>query len=122
MNYIARCAPPDSVENRFRVGRFRLFRQMVDQVLAEKGTCRILDLGGTLEYWQQFGSQLDWNKVNVYALNLSASETNHPGFTSVVGDARRVSDYDNLSFDIVHSNSVIEHVGRWRIWFRWRKR
>jgi hypothetical protein len=106
-------APPNSVENRFRVHRFRLFKPIVDQVLADKGTCRILDLGGTPNYWEEFGADLDWDRVNVCALNVTHSETTHSGITAMVGDARDVSGFHDLSFDIVHSNSVIEHVGRW---------
>ena len=106
-------APPTSLENRFRVRRFELFKQIVDQVLAGKETCRILDLGGTPNYWEEFGGDLDWERVNVCALNVTLSETTHSGITAMVGDARDVSGFQDLSFDIVHSNSVIEHVGRW---------
>jgi hypothetical protein len=106
-------APPNSMENRFRVQRFRLFKSIVDQVLAGKGTCCILDLGGTPNYWEEFGTNLDWSRVNVCALNVTLSTTTHSGITPVVGDARNLPDFQDFSFDIVHSNSVIEHVGRW---------
>ena len=112
-------APPTSLENRFRVRRFELFKRIVDQVLAGKETCRILDLGGTPNYWEEFGADLDWERVNVCALNVTLSETTHSGITAMVGDARDVSGFQDLSFDIVHSNSVIEHVGRWTTWLQW---
>jgi hypothetical protein len=106
-------APPNSMENRFRVQRFRLFKSIVDQVLAHKGTCCILDLGGTPNYWEEFGANLDWGRVSVCALNVTHSKTTHSGITPMVGDARNLPVFQDLSFDIVHSNSVIEHVGRW---------
>jgi hypothetical protein len=101
------------LSHQFRSKRFILFRQIVDDVLAHKGVCRILDVGGTLEYWQAFGNGLDWSKIKILILNLSFSETNHPSITAIAGDARSMAEFDDLSFDIVHSNSVIEHVGRW---------
>ena len=109
-------ARPDSVDNRFRVKRFRLFESIVDRVLSEKATCRIIDLGGEPCYWEEFGTRLDWTRVSVHTLNLVAHETTHPGITGLVGDARNAHQFGDLSFDIVHSNSVIEHVGRWDDW------
>ncbi|MEY9183912.1 hypothetical protein ABIG06_005487 [Bradyrhizobium sp. USDA 326] len=108
-------AEPNNLSNRFRVQRFRLFAPIVAQVLANKRTCRILDMGGTAAYWEQFGSDLDWDRVEVCTLNLDESEieTTHPKIISIVGDARDAAEFHDLSFDIVHSNSVIEHVGRW---------
>jgi Methyltransferase domain len=106
-------APLYDVENRFRVRRFKLFETIVNQVLADKGTCRILDLGGTPKYWETFGADLVWDRVKVCTLNVTFSKTSHSGITTMVGDARDVSGFHDFSFDIVHSNSVIEHVGRW---------
>jgi SAM-dependent methyltransferase len=106
-------AQPNSVVSRFRVQRFGLFKPIIDQVLADKDTCRILDLGGTPDYWEELGVELDWNRVSVCALNVTPSEMTHSGIKPMVGDARNVSGFHDLSFDIVHSNSVIEHVGRW---------
>jgi hypothetical protein len=104
---------PSSAKNRFRVRRFKEFKLIVDQVLANKGTCQILDLGGTPSYWKEFGADLDWDKLKVFALNVSPFEKVHPKIVPMVGDARGVSQFGDLSFDIVYSNSVIEHVGRW---------
>ena len=106
-------APPNSMENRFRIQRFRLFKSIVAQIVADKGKCHILDLGGTPVYWELFGVDLDWDKVQVCTLNLTQFETTHPKITPMVGDARNAAILHDLSFDVVHSNSVIEHVGRW---------
>jgi hypothetical protein len=103
----------DRLKTPFRVRRFRLFKTIVDEVLAQKEMCRIVDLGGTPNFWGGLGGELDWSRVSVYTLNVVSLETTHPNITPIIGDARAVPDYDDLSFDIVHSNSVIEHTGRW---------
>jgi hypothetical protein len=105
-------AEANSTSNSFRVRRFRLIHAMIDGIIAEKGSCRILDLGGMPVFWEQFGAELDWDKLQVCVLNLDSWPTTNPRITSVVADARK-SDLPDLSFDLVHSNSVIEHVGRW---------
>jgi hypothetical protein len=104
---------PHSTGNRFRSERFRLFQEIIDQVIAEKQTCRILDVGGTPRYWQTFGEGLDWKRLSVSILNLSSSPIDHPGLQFVTGDARNMKEFKDFSFDVVHSNSVLEHVGRW---------
>jgi hypothetical protein len=90
-----------------------MFQKMLDQVLYENKTCRILDVGGTPGYWQTFGARLNWTRVQVTVLNLVALDTEHPAIKCLIGDARDMKEFGDLSFDIVHSNSVIEHVGRW---------
>jgi hypothetical protein len=104
---------PNSLDNRFRFRRFQLFKRIVDQVLTERSRCRILDIGGTVDYWQTFAKDLDWDRLEVSVLNLKPNQVDFPNLHVVVGDARNMGHIPNLSFDIVHSNSVIEHVGRW---------
>ena len=112
--------PNKNSENQFRRNRFRLFKSMIEPIIMAKGRCRILDVGGEPNYWLANGTDLDWRKVTVVLLNLVPFEIKQPGLTSVAGDARDMKEYDSLSFDIVHSNSVIEHVGRWeRVRSQW---
>ena len=108
---------PNSAGNRFRAKRFALFRDLLDEVMARNApgeSCRILDIGGTAGYWEAFGAGLPWDRVSVTLTNLSAQETRASSIRSVVADARSMADFADGSFDLVHSNSVIEHVGQWR--------
>jgi len=99
-------------DNRFRTGRFRLFRTLIDRVLAEKQSCSILDVGGTAEYWQAFGGDLP-AKVKITVANLHGDlPENTQAMTFARADACAMP-YDDNAFDLVHSNSVIEHVGLW---------
>lgn len=70
---------------------------------------RLLDVGGTERFWEliEFPGA---DAVHVTLLNLTAQATSLPGLSSVVGDARCM-DFGDASFDVVFSNSVIEHVG-----------
>lgn len=91
-------------------------RELMAPIIAKKGDCRILDIGGTHEYWAAMLSKSDDDlpiEITLVNLESRAGEGHDPRFTSVVGDARDLSQYPNDSFDLVHSNSVIEHVGRW---------
>jgi methyltransferase family protein len=118
VHYLCKCTQMDSsapknLNTRFRARRFRLFKELIDQVLVKKATCRVVDLGGTPSYWESLGGDLDWDRITVCTLNVQPTQKVHPRIESVVGDARDVTLFGDLSFDIVHSNSVIEHTGRW---------
>jgi hypothetical protein len=103
----------DSAGHKYRAARFRLFQAIVDEVIAEKNSCRILDVGGTAGYWESFGQGLDWSNVHITILNLDAPPTTRSDVVTVSGDARNMKEFADQSFDVVHSNSVIEHLGRW---------
>lgn len=97
----------------FRRRRFARFRALVEQVQAEKGHCRVLDIGGRRAYWDEYGADLDWSRLTVHCVNPEGDYGGQANdqISFACGDARDLSEYPDQSFDIVHSNSVIEHVG-----------
>lgn len=106
----------DFTINAFRKRRGKILRKKIHDLSQELGRdIRILDVGGRPEYWENIKSE---NTEKIVLLNFDESELHRTGaesdlFESRVGDARDLSDYDDNSFDLVHSNSVIEHVGNW---------
>src|SRR3546814_8846589 len=61
----------------------------------------------------------DWSSdvcssdLSVTIVNMEGETGDDGPFQLRLGDACNLSEYADNSFDIVHSNSVIEHVGRW---------
>ena len=98
----------------FRRRRFQAFLELVDAVIARNGTCRILDVGGEARYWMGLADLLGDRAVQVTMVNPARSAVQDDRFRYAAGDARDLSCWPDMSFDIVHSNSVIEHVGLWR--------
>ncbi|HLW71210.1 MAG TPA: class I SAM-dependent methyltransferase [Candidatus Binataceae bacterium] len=76
----------------------------------ERGT-RVIDLGGTTTIWNLIKTPLDVTIVNLTCTDPAKNTDSHHHFTFVEGDATQLHDYSDNSFDIVFSNSVIEHVG-----------
>jgi hypothetical protein len=103
----------DVYRNRFRVKRFARFLGIVDDIIARKGQCLILDSGGRMEHWSAMADLYGDRDIRVTLVNLEAEETTDPRFTSVAGNACAMPEFADNSFDLVYSNSVIEHVGRW---------
>lgn len=87
--------------------RFSFFLSLLSEV---KRPVHILDVGGTPEFWQLMGLS-ELNDVRITILNLQAHPVSGPLFDSVAGDARDLGRYADGSFDVVFSNSVIEHLG-----------
>jgi len=100
--------------NSFRRRRLSQFLAIVDEIVAAKGSCRILDVGGRLAYWQALEPLWRDRACHITLVNLAAEPTLDRRFSSLAGDARDLKQFGDLSFDLVHSNSVIEHVGTWR--------
>ena len=117
MNFILRQQDyenPNSLASRFRRARARHVTGLIRSAFAERGECRIVDLGGRPEYWQAIDrSLLEACKVRITVVNREdQAPTSDPMFIQQSGDACALDAPDN-GFDIAHSNSVIEHVGDW---------
>jgi len=113
MVVVDRYDDPNWRVSRFRKRRFYNMRHLIDSVLAEKGSCRILDFGGTMSYWTIAADYISSNPITIDLLNLNPEETADGPFRYIQGDARHVPEIGTDTYDIAHSNSVIEHVGTW---------
>lgn len=82
-----------------------------EQIFAPAPGTRVIDLGGTSVIWNLVKTPLDITIVNLPSANLKKTVTSHHQLTIVEGDATQLRCYADNSFDIVFSNSVIEHVG-----------
>lgn len=109
---------PASFGSRLRTKRSGPILELIDASFALRGGCRILDVGGTSSYWNILPRQkLRDRNVHITLLNIDKFNVDPSAadvFESVAGDACDLSQYDSGAFDLVHSNSVIEHVGLWR--------
>jgi len=105
-------SPDDVYRNRFRLKRFKRFLELVDDIIATKAKCHILDVGGRMEHWAALSDLWGSRAVHVTLINLEAEPVSDPRFASIAGDACHLQFPDN-AFDLVYSNSVIEHVGSW---------
>lgn len=105
-----------SLSARFRARRNIFLRSFISEVRKGlTGPLRILDIGGRPDYWNKVGRDfLEEQDLRITCVNLEESELSGDApdrLTLAVGNACAL-DYPDNSFDLVHSNSVIEHVGR----------
>lgn len=96
---------PKSLASSFRSKRLNLFKGFVEGL---PKPIKILDIGGTPEFWGNAG--LITADVEITLLNLSLVETDSLNVVSITGDATDLSSFADKSFDIAFSNSVIEHL------------
>jgi 2-polyprenyl-3-methyl-5-hydroxy-6-metoxy-1,4-benzoquinol methylase len=101
---------PDSFVNSLRKKRFRRIREIIEELIAERGSVKVLDIGGEIAYWRNMGWQN--NAATIYLLNLDPVDykEQQEGYIQVQGNALKLP-YEMGEFDLVFSNSVIEHVG-----------
>jgi hypothetical protein len=106
---------PNSLASKFRANRAKHVIQLIGASFAEHGQCRIIDLGGRPEYWRMIDRAfLERCKVHITTVNMEdQAPCDDPMFTQLTGDACALAYPDN-SFEVCHSNSVVEHVGDWR--------
>lgn len=98
-----------SLGSQFRKKRFLHFKNWVTSLNLPQ-PIRILDIGGLSSYWENMDDV--WvTTLNITLLNLTIPEKrNEKHFNYLAGDATNLLAIDDDSYDIVFSNSVIEHL------------
>ena len=89
---------------------------MIARVKAAKGSCRLIDFGGTRNFWHTWREHIQLDDVQVDCVNMDehhASDSGYDRINFIKGDARALDNVADRSYDIAFSNSVIEHVGGW---------
>lgn len=97
--------------------RERRMRRLVKLVKISAGM-RVLDLGGTPTIWEHVSEPLEITLLNLpggispgMSLSVQSPQLAHHTFHLLEGDACNVTQFSDRAFDLVFSNSVIEHVG-----------
>ena len=98
----------NSLNQKFRESRFKFFLSLLEKVNSDK-PIQILDIGGTEIYWERMNFTIH-NNIHITLLNLEKVPTKNLNFNSIKGDACDLSIFKDKEFDIVYSNSVIEHL------------
>jgi hypothetical protein len=110
---------PRSLPSRMRRRRFSVVNELIAGVLGRQDMCTILDIGGTESYWQLNEAFLREHRgrMRIVTVNLWRplnAQTDGSLFEHLIGDATAEEPYKACKFDLIHSNSVIEHVGGWQ--------
>src|SRR3712207_2488810 len=98
-----------SINAKYRAQRFELFKSLLNKIKTDGRPVRILDIGGTQAFWERMNF-VNVPGVHITLLNIFAEPVKYDNFTSLTGDACNLSQYKDKEFDLVFSNSVIEHL------------
>jgi len=108
-DFFASSDNPKSLGAKFRNRRLHDFEDLFFNNFSTDQPLRILDVGGTGYFWEN-SALPKLKQIEIVLLNLHEEEINHPAIRSVTGDAVAMPEFGDKSFDLVFSNSVIEHV------------
>lgn len=97
----------NSLVNRLRNARFQFFDERLQALGSRRLT--LLDVGGYEQFWVNRGYQ-SHPHLEITLLNLEEEPTHYANMKSVKGNACDMSEFGDRQFDIVFSNSVIEHL------------
>lgn len=106
LRWLADDENPTSFSNKLRSRRFQQFEELVAPM---PRPLRILDVGGTNDFWRQRG----WacrKDVQIFSLNFVPEKQQHENIKPLAGDATDLTQFGDHSFDVAFSNSVIEHL------------
>jgi predicted SAM-dependent methyltransferase len=103
---------PKSLGAKFRAKRILKFEKLFFRNFNIEKPISILDVGGTDYFWKK--SQIpNIPGVKITLLNLHLEKTSHPHINAMIGDAKSMKDFEDKKFDLIFSNSVIEHLYTW---------
>ncbi len=97
---------PDSVSVKLRRRRFQLLLKLLESF---HRPVSILDVGGVEAFWDM-ACFPDDGQAEITLLNLEPQPLSRRDCRGLVGDARNLSIFADQSFNVVFSNSVIEHL------------
>ena len=106
----------ESIAYKLRVERGKKIIAMIDRTFLSLGGVKIADIGGSEKYWSILPKgYLKARNVSITIINLGdeCKIIDHSTFDYIKGDGRNLTFIPNNTFDLLHSNSVIEHVGCW---------
>lgn len=86
--------------------RFQRFLELVER--CGQSRLRVLDIGGTEAFWDAMGFAEQGHEIVL--VNIFEQQPQHENVSAIVGDACSLPQFDDGEFDIVFSNSVIEHL------------
>ncbi|MBW4634651.1 MAG: class I SAM-dependent methyltransferase [Iphinoe sp. HA4291-MV1] len=101
----------DSLAIKLRRKRFALFKSLLDSLPTP---IKILDVGGRIDLWQNtdLWDVVDKDiEITIINLDFEIDNSVYSNIKQVSGDARNMQQFRDKEFDVVFSNSVIEHVG-----------
>lgn len=109
---------PHSLGSYLRRRRQKLLKRLIDHRFEKKqAPIQILDIGGRRYYWELLSAEyLAARDVHITIVNLPSEanlDENSERITITTGNGCDLNEYADSSFDIVHSNSTIEHLGSW---------
>lgn len=99
---------PNSAASGFRSKRMDFFKGLIADL---PKPVRILDIGGTPEFWKTSGFTVQ--DVHITLVNLQAAPVEDPMFSSLSGNATDLCEFKEREFKVAFSNSVIEHLYTW---------
>jgi 2-polyprenyl-3-methyl-5-hydroxy-6-metoxy-1,4-benzoquinol methylase len=110
-----------SASARARAKRAKLFGYALEHISQSSnstaGGLEILDIGGTLQFWRMNARYLPSHLIDsIDVVNLPPTQENEEEISNIklISYAGNALDKNTLrrdSYDVVHSNSLIEHVG-----------
>jgi ubiquinone/menaquinone biosynthesis C-methylase UbiE len=103
---------PDSFGYAMRNKRFQIFEALINKNFPNGKVIKVLDVGGTAYFWKD-REIVKSGKLQITLLNLHEEKNLSNGIKSMAGDATDLSIFGENHFDLVFSNSVIEHLYTW---------